>query len=72
MIADYNNGLSFPQVPTTSNLKTDDLSNPVWKPRTPPDKPIYCCKKGCVAQFRIGDSRMKHLKDSYLEIRSLF
>ena len=43
--------------------------NLVSSARTPPEKPLYCCKKGCCSQFRAGDSRMRFLKDSCIPIK---
>ena len=40
----------------------------VGSTRTPPEKPLYCCRKGCCSQFRTGDSRMRFLKDSRMLI----
>jgi hypothetical protein len=36
----------------------------IWDVRTPPEKPVICCKKMCINNFKANESRMKHLQDT--------
>lgn len=41
-----------------------DLHTHVVTIRTPPEKPVHCCKKGCVEDFKANKIRLKHLQET--------